>query len=93
MDSVIISEDDLFKMTAFEYAKKLVDKDKSSFENDHSNYSPVGSFQDKTYQNGNIYILKICKYISEDKYCPEHYYDYEINFSTRTFKRINIDIK
>jgi hypothetical protein len=80
-------------MEAFIYAKKIVADDEQAFVSSHKNIESVGLFKDNTYSNGNTYLLKICKYINEENYCPEHYYDYEINFSNRTFKKINIDVK
>ena len=82
----------IYDLEAFVYAKNITSEDREIYEKSHSD-NKIGTFPDNNYNGGDKYVLKICSYTGEEEYCPDHYYDYEINFKDRTFKRINIDVE
>jgi hypothetical protein len=95
MTTTETTADSLFKMEAFNYAKEIVSSDIELFENNHPSLLFVSNYKDYKYDNGDEYILQICDGSSEGDKCENriHYYDYKINFKTKTFEKINIDVK
>ena len=81
-----------YQLQAFNYAKQLISQDKDNYYKKHPEFN-LGTFYDKNYINGDIYVLRICEYEDEGSDCPKHYYDYEINFKERTYKKVNVDIE
>jgi len=92
LDGLELNYNEYIALDAFNYAKDMVSEDKEIYNISHPEFN-LGTFKDKTYNGNNIYILKICEYEDEGTYCPTHYYDYEINFVDKTFKKINIDVE
>ena len=77
---------------AFALSKELVHDDMNLYKENHPEFD-LGTYAN-TYDGGNVYILSICEYPGEEgSECIKHYYDYEINFNDKSFKRINVDVE
>lgn len=92
MDGIELNYNEYLAQDAFNYAKELVSDDQEAYNLKHTDFN-LGTFKDKTYNGNNIYVLKICEYKGEEEYCPKHYYDYRIDFNTKTFEKINVDVE
>ena len=66
----------------------MVLKDLEEYCNNH-NETLISEYPDKNYINADTYILSICEYEKEGDGCLNRYFDYEINFNDKTYKKVN----
>lgn len=90
LNYVEMSYKEYVALEAFVYAKEMVSENLDQYGINHIGVN-LATLKDSSYNGDNIYILKICEYEGEQELCNTHYYDYKIDFSNKTFERINVD--